>query len=54
MKKTLIALSLVVAFLLSAAAICGAAFLFYAKNIDATLDYDALRSVFPRAHQRDI
>ena len=44
MKKTLIALSLVVAFLLSAVAICGAAILFYAKNIDATLDYDALMS----------
>ena len=44
MKKTLVALSLVAAFLLSAATFCGAAFFIYAKNIDATLDYEALMS----------
>ena len=44
MKKTLTALSLVAAFLLSAATLFGAAFFIYAKNIDASLDFDALMS----------
>lgn len=44
MKKTFIVLSLVTAFLISAATLSGAAFYIYAKKIDASLDFDALMS----------
>ena len=44
MKKTIAALSLFVAFLVTVAAICGTAFYFYAKSVDASLDFDALMS----------
>ena len=44
MKKTVAALSLFAAFIITVAAICGTAFYLYAKSVDASLDFDALMS----------